>query len=340
MNSNFTLPYTPPVKGGGKIIMIKIAVIGAGHMGEGHIRVYSRKPGVKLAAICDPDEARGRRLAKEYGTEWFADYRKVIPEVDAASVAVPTNLHHRIALEFLSAGKPILLEKPISSTAEEGEELVRISRQKNAPLQIGHIERFNPAVQRLTKELKTPKYLEIHRMGPFKGRGIEVSVVADLMIHDIDLVLDLVNSNIKEVSALGLSAFTKSADIATSRLVFANGVVANLTASRISDQSMRKIRVFESDKYWSLDCERQELVCYRKNPDESWQKKERPDLADLIIREPIAVKKAETLSLEIDSFLKVVSEGGEPIVTGNDGLAALKIALQIDSLITEGKTDG
>lgn len=314
-------------------------MVGAGHMGEGHIRVYSRKPGVKLTAICDPDEVRGRRLAKEYGTTWFADYQKAIPEVDAASIAVPTNLHHRIAAEFLSAGKPILLEKPIAGTAEEGEELVRISRQKNVPLQIGHVERFNPAVQRLAKELKTPKYLEIHRMGPFKGRGIEVSVVSDLMIHDIDLVLDLVNSEIKEVSALGLSAFTKSADIATSRLIFVNGVVANLTASRISDQSMRKIRVFESDKYWSLDCERQELVCYRKNPDESWQTKEKPGLSDLIIKEPMAVEKAETLSLEIDSFLKVVKEGGEPIVTGNDGLAALKIALQIDSLIKEGKTD-
>jgi len=319
--------------------MIKVAVVGAGHMGEGHIRVYSRKPGVKLAVICDPDEARGRRLAKEYGAAWFADYRKSIPEVDAASIAVPTNLHHRIATEFLLAGKPILLEKPIASTAEEGEELVRISRQKNVPLQIGHVERFNPAVQQLAKELKTPKYLEIHRMGPFKGRGIEVSVVADLMIHDIDLVLDLVNSEIKEVSALGLSAFTKSADIATSRLIFANGVVANLTASRISDQSMRKIRVFESDKYWSLDCERQELVCYRKNPDESWQTKESPGLADLIIREPMTVKKAETLNMEIDSFLKIVKEGGEPIVTGNDGLAALKVALRIDSIIKEGKTD-
>ncbi|MCX5642859.1 MAG: Gfo/Idh/MocA family oxidoreductase [Candidatus Omnitrophica bacterium] len=319
--------------------MIKLAVVGAGHMGENHIRVYSRKPGVKVTAICDPDEARGGRLAKEYGATWFADYRKAIPEIDAASIAVPTNLHHRVASAFLSAGKPILLEKPIASTAEEGAELVRISRQKNVPLQIGHVERFNPAVQRLTQELKTPKYLEIHRMGPFKGRGIEVSVVADLMIHDIDLVLDLVNSEIKEVSALGLSAFTKSADIATSRLTFANGVVANLTASRISDQSMRKIRVFESNKYWSLDCECQELVCYRKNPDESWQNKEKPGLADLIIREPIAVEKAETLSLEIDSFLKIVAEGGEPIVTGNDGLAALKVALQINSLITEGKTN-
>jgi predicted dehydrogenase len=313
--------------------MLKIAVVGAGHMGEGHIRVYAQKPGVKLTAICDPDEARGKRLAQEYGTAWFADYRKSIPETDAASIAVPTNLHHRIAKDFLLAGKPILLEKPIAATAEEGEELVRISRQKNVPLQIGHVERFNPAVQRLAKELKTPKYLEIHRMGPFKGRGIEVSVVSDLMIHDIDLVLDLVNSEIKEVSALGLSAFTKSADIATSRLIFANGVVANLTASRISDQSLRKIRVFESDKYWSLDCERQELVCYRKNPDESWQTKERPGLTDLIIREPMAVEKAQTLSLEIDSFLKVVREGGEPIVTGTDGLAALKVALRIDSLI-------
>jgi len=313
--------------------MIKVAVVGAGHMGEGHIRVYSRKPGVKLAAICDPNEARGRQLAKEYGTTWFADYREIIPEISAASIAVPTNLHHRIAMEFLLAGKPILLEKPIAVTAEEGEELVRISRQKDVPLQIGHVERFNPAVQRLAKEMKTPKYLEIHRMGPFKGRGIEVSVVADLMIHDIDLVLDLVNSEIKEVSALGLSAFTKSADIATSRLIFANGVAANLTASRISEQNMRKIRVFESDKYWSLDCERQELVCYRKNPDESWQTKERPGLADLIVREPMAVEKAETLSLEIDSFLKIVKEGGKPIVTGNDGLAALKVALRIDSLI-------
>ncbi|MFA5393251.1 MAG: Gfo/Idh/MocA family oxidoreductase [Candidatus Ratteibacteria bacterium] len=320
--------------------MIKIAVVGAGHMGENHIRVYSHKPGVKLSAICDPDEKRGRRLAKEYGTAWFADYRKIIPEVDAASLAIPTNLHHLITAEFLSAGKPILLEKPIAGTEKEGEELVRIARQKNVPLQIGHVERFNPAVQRLAKELKTPKYLEIHRMGPFKGRGIEVSVVADLMIHDIDLVLDLVNSEIKEVSALGLSAFTKSADIATSRLIFANGVVANLTASRISDQSLRKIRVFESNKYWSLDCERQELVCYRKNPDESWQNKEKPGLADLIVKEPMAIEKAETLSLEIDSFLKVINEGGEPIVTGKDGLAALRVALQIDSLIKEGKTDG
>ena len=316
--------------------MIKIAVIGAGHMGEGHIRVYSRKPGVKLAAICDPDEDRGRRLAKDYGAAWFADYRKVIPEIDAATIAVPTNLHHLVASELLAAGKPVLLEKPISGTVKEGEELVRISRRKNVPLQIGHIERFNPAVQRLAKELKTPRYLEIHRLGPFKGRGTEVSVVADLMIHDLDLVLDLVNSEIKEVSALGLSAFTNSADIATSRLVFATGVVANLTASRISDQSMRKIRVFESDKYWSLDCERQELVCYHKNQDESWRTKERPTLADLMSREPVAVEKAEPLSLEIDSFLKVVREGGKPVVTGDAGLAALKVALRIDSLIKEG----
>jgi len=325
--------------------MIKVAVIGGGYMGAGHVRAYTRKKGVELIAVCDPNEVRGRVLAKEYGVRWLPDYQTILEErVDAVSVAVPTDLHCRVAADFLAEGIPVLLEKPIAATIEEGEALVRLSRKKAVPLQIGHIERFNPAVRKLSAELRTPKYLEIHRLGPFKGRGIEVSVVADLMIHDIDLVLDLVNSEmpgiteIADIRALGLSAFTETADIATARITFDNGVVANLTASRISDKSMRKVRVFEADRYWSLDCEHQELISYHKNPAGSWRKKERPTIEDLIVRETIPIEKAEPLSLEIDSFLKAVKSGEEPEVSGEDGVAALKVAFQIEERIKkEGK---
>jgi len=313
--------------------MLKVAVVGAGHMGEGHIRAYARKPGVKLLFICDPDKIRGQRLAQGYSASWVPDYRRIVEQVDGASIAVPTNLHLAVASDFLKAGKPVLLEKPIAANVREAKELVSLSRRKKVPLQIGHIERFNPAIQKLAEKLKAPRYLEIHRLSPFKGRGIEVSVVSDLMIHDIDLVLDLVSAEIREIDALGLSVFTASADIATSRLAFTNGVVANLTASRISDKSMRKVRVFEDDKYWSLDCELQELSCYRKNPLGVWRKKEKPTLADLIFKEEIPVKKAEPLSLEIDSFLKVIREGGEPLVTGEKALKALEVAAKIEAKI-------
>ncbi len=315
--------------------MIKVAVVGAGHMGEGHLRVYSRKPGVKLLFVCDPDKIRGERVAQKYQTTWVADYREIIGQVDAASIVVPTNLHFAVASDFLKSGKPVLLEKPIAVTLREAKELVSLSQKKGVPLQIGHIERFNPAVQKLAERMKEPMYLEIHRLSPFKGRGTEVSVVSDLMIHDIDLVLELVGGEIRKIEALGLSVFTPTADIATSRLTFSNGVVANLTASRISDKSMRKVRIFEKDRYWSLDCELQQLYCYRKNPSDAWRKKERPTLTDLIVKEEVPVQKAEPLSLEIDAFLEVVRNKSVPLVTGKKALKALEVATKIETKIDQ-----
>ncbi|HNQ34733.1 MAG TPA: Gfo/Idh/MocA family oxidoreductase [bacterium] len=317
--------------------MIKVAVVGAGHMGSGHIRAYRACAGARLRYVCEPEEARGRSAAEAAGAGWAADYRQVIDQVDAVSVAVPTNLHFRVASDFLAAGKAVLLEKPIADRLEDAEALVRMSRERGAVLQVGHIERFNPAVRELRRRLRDPRYLEIHRLGTFKGRGVEVSVVSDLMIHDIDLALDLVDRPLLEVSALGMAAFTATPDIATGRLVFEGGRVANLTASRISDKSLRKVRVFEMDCYWSLDCEHRELVCYRKRPESDWRGKARPTLADLISREVLAVEAADPLQRELESFLTAVREGGQPEVTGEDGRRALEVALQIEKSIANNQ---
>lgn len=305
-------------------------------MGAAHARAYAAHPGVSLAAVCDRDRARGETVAAGHGVPWLDDHRRLIGQVEAVSVCVPTDAHYAVTADLLAAGIPVLLEKPIAARVAEARRLVRLSRREKVLLQIGHVERFNPAVSRLAGELVNPRFLEIHRLGPFKNRGIDVSVVTDLMIHDIDLVLELVPATVRRVDALGIAAFTRAADIATARLFFRNGVVANLTASRISDKSLRKVRVFEDDKYWSLDCERQALACYRKNPAGQWRRKAQPEVADLISRADTPVTRAQPLALEIASFIRAVETGDEPEVTGEDGLRALDLARRIEKCIRLG----
>ncbi|PIW74542.1 MAG: hypothetical protein CO004_00150, partial [bacterium (Candidatus Ratteibacteria) CG_4_8_14_3_um_filter_41_36] len=241
----------------------------------------------------------------------------------AASIVVPTPLHYQIAKDFLKKGVPVLLEKPMTETIKQAGELIRIAQDKKTVLQIGHIERFNPAIRKLKQLLREVRFVEIHRLGPYPERGIEVSVVLDLMIHDLDIILNIIDSPLDKISAIGIPVISSKEDIANVRLSFKNKSVANLTASRITDKFLRKIRVFEPNRYWSLDYSAQELIYYEKGG------------AGSIKKHPVKVKKEEPLKSEIFSFLESVRKKKSPLIPGEEGKRVLQIALKIEKEMRE-----
>ncbi|MGE5850296.1 MAG: Gfo/Idh/MocA family protein, partial [Candidatus Methylomirabilota bacterium] len=232
---------------------VKVAVTGIGHLGQHHARIYAELPGVELVAVVDIAEARRREVGGKLRVPALADHRLVLDKVDAVSIAVPTVQHHEIARDFLRAGCDVLVEKPMTRTLAEADDLVALAAASGRILQVGHSERYNGAVQVLAKEVQDPGFIEVHRMGPFPSRGTDVDVVLDLMIHDIDIVLTLVGSPVTAVSAVGVPVVSDQVDIANARIEFASGCVANLTASRVSGERLRKIRVFQRDTYFVLD---------------------------------------------------------------------------------------
>jgi predicted dehydrogenase len=295
---------------------IRVGVVGVGHHGKQHVRICRELPGVVLAAVVDISPETVREVAKEWNAPHFTDYREVIPHVDAVSIATPTITHHEIARYFLSHGKDVFLEKPMASSVEEAEDLIRLANEKQKVLQIGHVERFNPAIKALAGLLREPRFIECHRLSRYNPRGCDVGVVLDLMIHDIDIILTLVNDEIKSISAVGVNVLSDSEDIANARIEFRRGCIANVTASRVSADNMRKIRVFQRDAYISLDYVKQAGLIYRK--------------ADGgIASAPVPTERAEPLKLELESFFDSIRTGSRPAVSAEQGKLALEIAMEI-----------
>ncbi|GBC77043.1 scyllo-inositol 2-dehydrogenase (NAD(+)) [bacterium HR08] len=303
--------------------MMRVAVVGVGRIGKEHVRIYTSLPEATLVGVCDTDRARGEQIAAQYAVRYYADYHELLGQVDAVSIAVPTESHCEIACEFLRHGVAVLVEKPMARTLEEAERMIRWARETGALLQVGHLERFNPAVRALTPLVFEPKFFEVHRLGEFTERSLDIDVVLDLMIHDLDILLSLVEADIQAIDAVGVPILTDRVDIANARLEFANGCVANVTASRISRERVRKLRVFQPNAYLSLDYTRQELEVYRLvTPSDLGQ---RPR----IVAERVPVAKDEPLRAQLQSFLRCVREGAPPLVSGEDGRKALALALRI-----------
>lgn len=305
---------------------IRTGVIGVGYLGQHHARIYSQMPGVKLVGVVDIKKDRADEMARTYSTTPFYDYKELIGRVDAVSIVVPTVLHHNVAMDFISNNVDILLEKPITTTIAEAEELIKEAEGKSLILQVGHLERFNAAMMALAKIINGPKFIESHRLGPFVGRGTDVNVILDLMIHDIDILLSLVNSEVEEIRAVGVPVLSSDIDIANARIEFKSGCVANVTASRISMDKMRKIRIFQGDAYISLDYQGQELVVYRMVNDGGL---ERPK----ITMERIDVEKGEPLQAELTAFINSVKARTRPLVSGLEGKKALEVVHKILGVI-------
>jgi predicted dehydrogenase len=301
---------------------VKVAVIGVGHLGQHHARIYAELPGVDLAAVVDTSEGRRREVAGRLQVPGVAEYRDLLGKVDAVSVAVPTATHHEIARAFLLAGSDVLVEKPITRTLAEADDLVAVAARAGRILQVGHSERYNGAVQALAKLVKDPGFIEVHRMGPFPGRGTDVDVVLDLMIHDIDIILTLVKSPVTAVSAVGVPVVSNQVDIANARVEFASGCVANITASRVTGERVRKIRVFQRDTSFVLDYANQELHLFRQTVGEGPGKSK-------LARIEVPVARVEPLRQELLDFVASVRTRRPPMVSGEAGREAVALATQI-----------
>jgi len=309
------LPYLRAMK-------VKAGVVGVGAIGRNHARIYSELDSVDLVAIYDANQELASQIAEEFGTTAVSTIEELVEKVDAASVSTPTVTHREIGTLFLNAGKHILVEKPISDSVDDARALIDLAKEKGCVLQVGHIERFNPVMSQLEARLNSPKFIESHRLSPFPKRSLDIGVVLDLMIHDLEIVLHLVNSPIQHIDAVGIPVLTRREDIANARIRFENGCVANITVSRISPERMRKIRVFQGDAYLSLDYQDQSGWIYRKDGME-------------IAREEVEVEKDEPLKCELAAFIDCAARGEQPKVSGQQGAAALDVALEITRLIEE-----
>jgi predicted dehydrogenase len=297
---------------------IPVAVIGVGHLGSRHARVYAELPQADLVGVADLKVERAQKVSEEYETMAAADYRDLLPKIRAASIAVPTVDHCRIAQELMEAGVDVLVEKPVTNTIAEAERLLAVSRERDRILAVGHTERYNPAVTGLMGQSNDPRFIEVHRLGAFSPRSLDIDAVLDLMIHDLDIVATLVGSEVDSIEAIGVPVLTEKVDIANARLRFASGCVANLTASRISQKKIRKLRIWEPQRYVSVDYLNQEALSYtlvRGNV----------GLPDIRC-EDLTVKREEPLKLELADFLGAVAEQRKPRVSGEDGLRALRLA--------------
>ena len=302
---------------------LRIGVIGVGYLGRLHAQKLASFPDLRFAGVCDADPKRGKDVAQECGTAFFPEPGRLLQEVDAVSIAVPTTAHYRVAMDAMKAGVHVLLEKPITANLREARTLVRTAASRKLVFQIGHVERFNPAVREAASLLSEPRFIECHRLGPFGGRGTDVDVVLDLMIHDLDLILSFVRSPVRRIHAVGVPVVSANIDIANARLSFANGCVANVTASRVSARKQRKIRIFQADAYVSMDFVEHTIQIFRRtfpggkaNPPE-------------ISGELLETEKGDSLRDEIRSFADCVRTGAPPRVSGVEGLAALETAFRI-----------
>jgi predicted dehydrogenase len=305
---------------------LRVGVIGVGYLGRFHALIYSRLPGVELVGVADTRAEIAQQVAAEAGCTAFTDGTELLGHVDAVSVVVPTTAHLAVARPFLEHGVHVLLEKPIATTAAEGRAIVQLARRSGAVLQVGHLERYNGGVMALAARIAEPRFIEAHRMSGFVARATDVDVISDLMIHDIDIILSLVRSDIVSIAAVGTPVLTSHIDIANARLEFANGAVANVIASRVSRDKSRRIRIFQERCYLSLDFIEQHLdVVYpHDRPGEEWPE---------IVSERVTIEPVKPLDAEIADFIACVRERREPLVSGEVGVEALEVALAVKERI-------
>jgi predicted dehydrogenase len=307
--------------------LLRVGVIGVGYLGRIHARIYDQLPNVALIGVVDSDAVAAETSAKECDCSAYVDAMQLLDKVDAVSIVVPTVHHLSVARPFLKRGIHVLLEKPIASTLEEGAEIIRLAEQGGGVLQIGHLERYNAGVMALAARLKNPRFIEAHRIGEFVARATDVDVVTDLMIHDIDIILSLVDAPLSSVSATGLSVLTNHVDIANAHLEFENGCVANVTASRVSYKRLRRIRVFEEHAYEALDFIDQQIDSVKKLPpcgDQEWPE---------VKHEKIVIEPRQPLNAELADFVQTIQSRGSPLVGGTTGLEALRVAMEVKEKI-------
>ena len=304
---------------------IRVAIVGVGHLGSRHLNVYSEmRDQVDLIGVCDIQKERTRKLAEHYRVPFYEDYRQLAGKIDAVNICVPTTLHHEVASFFLKSGAHTFIEKPISSTVAQAQELIDLAREKKRKLQVGHIERFNAAFESIKHFTRNPLFIECHRLNKFPNRSLDIGVVMDLMIHDIDIVLGLISSPIRQIHAVGASILTSMEDIASVRMIFENGCVCNLTASRVSEDVMRKIRLFQENIYISLDYVAQEAYIYKKHDRQ-------------ILKHGLPIEKEEPLRKELEHFCECVREDKTPLISGTEAREALKVALAITQQIWDNR---
>ncbi|MBX9743388.1 MAG: Gfo/Idh/MocA family oxidoreductase [Chthoniobacterales bacterium] len=301
---------------------IKVGVVGVGHIGINHARIYSELPDCQLVAILDANIHAAKKAAAKYGAKACSSLEEFSQFIEAATVATPTESHHVVGSYLLSQGKHLLIEKPLADTTERAQELAAIAAKHHAILQVGHVERFNPALEALEEQLKNPRFLEVTRISPYPNRSIDIGVVLDLMIHDLEIVLHLVRSAVVSIDPVGIAVLSRGEDIANVRIHFENGCVANLTASRISRDKVRKIRIFQEDAYLSLDYQKQNGYMLRLNGKE-------------IKKQRVKVIKGEPLQRELAAFIDCARTGLKPRVTGHEAAVALELALRITKQIQE-----
>ena len=331
---------------------VRVAVLGVGSLGRQHARIYAemhRQGAVELVGVYDTDDALAKAIAAKHGTVALDSVEDAAGAADALSIVTPTVTHHALAKPLLEQGKHLLVEKPMTDDTDRAAELVRLAKRHDCVLQVGHIERFNPVFQYLREAAREPRFIESHRLSPFPARSMDIGVVLDLMIHDLDIVLAFVRSPVEQVDAAGVRVLSDSEDIANARLRFANGCVANLTVSRVSPESLRKIRVFsggDAPSYVSLDYREQKGYHYRLARDDEAESSLLRKLVagrdsaivsqfggQRVVREPVPIQRDEPLKVELESFVRCVAEKQEPLVSGESARQAIELALEITSQI-------
>jgi predicted dehydrogenase len=310
---------------------LRVGVVGVGYLGRLHAKIYAAMPDVELVGVADANPAVAKEVAAQHGCAAYADGNELLGKVDAVSIVVPTSLHLPVARPFLERGVHMLMEKPLAPTLDESRELVELAEKGGAIFQVGHLERFNAGMMALAERATNPRFIEVHRLGPFVARATDVDVVTDLMIHDIDIVLELVKAPLKSVAATGIPVITGHVDIANARLEFENGAVANVTASRVSSKRFRRIRVFGDAHYCGLDYVEQKLeMAYAvPNVEGDWPK---------IVNEVADIKPRPPLDTELEHFVRSARTGEAPLVTGRVGLEALRVALLVKEKVYECPT--
>ena len=295
---------------------LRVGVIGVGHIGSNHARLYAEQSAADFTAIYDTNRVKAEELATKHGVRACDSLGDFLQEIDAASVATPTDSHFGVASELLKHGKHALVEKPIADNAADATELARMAAERQLVLQVGHVERFNPVLSALEQRLTHPRFIEAHRLSPYPNRSTDIGVVLDLMIHDLEIILHLVRSPVQTIDAVGVPVLSRGEDIANARIRFENGCVANITSSRISPERMRKIRVFQEDAYLSLDYQSQSGEIYRRTPTG-------------IERDQVEIEREEPLKQQLASFIECAATGRAPKVSGFEATAALELAVEI-----------
>ncbi len=299
---------------------LRVGVVGVGHIGSNHARLYAEIPSTDFTAVYDVDLPKGNAIGKKFGATSAQSLDEFIEMIDAASIATPTNTHYEVARSLLARGKHLLVEKPITDKTAHADKLAQLAAGNGLILQVGHVERFNPVLSTLEKYLTHPRFIEAHRLSPYPDRNTDIGVVLDLMIHDLEIILHFVRSPVKKIDAVGVPVLSRGEDIANARLRFENGCVANVTSSRISPERMRKIRVFQEDAYLSLDYQNQGGEIYRR-------------AGGRITRDKVEIEREEPLKRQLISFIECASTGREPRVSGVQGTAALELAVKITKRI-------